>query len=93
MRGVFAPSTVVLLLMLVAVAGFCVTSADLPVPHSESTEGCCALAQCPILAASLLSLTFVVIAMTFMPTPTLAVRSSVQPPIAPPPELTVPAGA
>lgn len=91
-------SFVLLSVLLVGALAFVLVGLCLPggaplTLHLEGAEGCCGLVQCSVLAGSALVLGLWIAVTLLRLALTASVRSALQPPLAPPPELTFLASA
>jgi len=81
----------VLLSVIVGVLAFLLVGLCLPgqflTPHLEGSEGCCGLVQCYVLAVGVFVLGLSIAVMLLWLATSVLVRSAIQQPIAPPPEL------
>lgn len=79
------------LLSVIGVLAFLLIGLCLPgqvlTPHLEGPDGCCGHVQCYVLAVSVFLLGLWIVVMFLWPTTRVLVRSAIQQPIAPPPEL------
>ncbi len=78
-----------LLVLMAVVTGLCVTGEVLRAVHTDASEGCCGLAHCTVLVLTVYAVGPFVAAATACVLVASAARSSIIPPIAPPPELRV----
>jgi hypothetical protein len=88
MRGLVFLSVLLVGALAFVLVGLCLPGGAPLMPHLEDSEGCCGLVQCSVLAVSVLVLGLWIVVTLLRLALTASVRSALQPPIAPPPELT-----
>ena len=73
--------------VLLLVVGICVSDQTLLPLHLEISEACCAFTQCPVLPIALLGFALWLAGAYLGPAKIPLIRSTVQDPLSPPPEL------
>lgn len=81
-----APAVLILAVLLLVVA-ICAGEQTRVAPHLEASEACCGFVQCSALTVPLIALALLAAGAYLSPATSLPVRSTVEGPLSPPPEL------
>jgi len=80
-------STLVAVAVLLLVVAICGGEQTRVAPHLEASEACCGFVQCSALTVSLIALALLAAGAYLSAATSLPVRSTVEDPLSPPPEL------
>jgi hypothetical protein len=79
--------TVLVVVVLLLIVGICAADQARLMPHLESSEACCGFVQCSVLPIALLGFVLWATVAYLRPPTTPLIRSAVEDPLSPPPEL------
>lgn len=93
MRAFVLVSALVVGALAFVLVGLCLADQASLMAHGEDSEMCCGFAQCSVLAISVFVLGFWILVTPLLLATAIPVRSVIQMPIVPPPELILLASA